>query len=1007
MIDSQLVKSLLDLANGFLTLLNTPIGSFITQVALLTTTLFGLQQLFGAMNIFKTIATQIANLPALFSALSGAIQGTTSATTLLGVAMNTAFPILAAISVALVAIPKIVDAVTVSLEEQKEIVNELKTEIDGYNSEIEELESKQSSGDLTSAEQNRLEILKQQLAVKQQLYNLKLQEQYDTEQKEVAGQYEGSFYNIENAINAMEEAKDKIDSFDASLAENADSIDLWTRYYEDNKKVILEHAEALGEDYERALEYQEAGIKLSEADQQLLEDYPKLLDYLEEMGLLTDEAAEGTNNLASAAGNAGGSIEGLVSELQSLSSAYDTLESAVDEYNSTGSLSIDTLAKVLELGDEYIAMLDFENGKLVLNTEMINSKSQELRKQAIETAKQTAAERLHAIAIGDVNDALTESDSSALSGKSGLDKYSAVLDEVATGALTTTAAVGALSAMMGQAASKAAILFPGTYGVANFTGGAGSALSDVKSEIEDVLNWYASIHDLINSSTASAVGGVSGGSGGSSSVTNNIQTQNDLFEERIDILEHELFLMEKHNKTNEEQIEKMKEIQAVLHEQAEWYRAQGLDENSEYIRDLQQQWWDYQDKIEQVYQDIADAAKEAAEEAQEAWEEVLESQISALEEQANNYETAINYIVKQIDKEIEALEAQRDAEESYWDEKIDALQDQNDELSEQLELEEALKALAEAKQKKVMVYKDGRFQYVSDIDAVSEAQSNLDEVQREHALAQEVDQLERQKEEALAEIEAQIKAWEKYRDSWDAIISEYQDAQDKITAEQFFGIDLSGDNWQKVLDQLQHYVDEYKNIMDQLEDTKDKLEQGQNEPVNNEGIGTYDPDVDYATLMLNSKTEEEFWKWAKLRAWKAQDMGIDISENGKYASNNDLYELWKAGYNYIPEGYASGTTSAKGGVSLVGENGPELRVLNEGDGIVPAEATKNLWSWGMTTPSDLISNLTGKLFGTSSSSNTINIQNFNPNLPNVSNGADFVEYLKNNMWRETIRFATT
>jgi len=47
------------------------------------------------------------------------------------------------------------------------------------------------------------------------------------------------------------------------------------------------------------------------------------------------------------------------------------------------------------------------------------------------------------------------------------------------------------------------------------------------------------------------------------------------------------------------------------------------------------------------------------------------------------------------------------------------------------------------------------------------------------------------------------------------------------------------------------------------------------------------------------------------------------------------------------QAYASGTINAKGNsFSKVGEYGPELRVLNQGDGIVPAQATKNLMEIG-------------------------------------------------------------
>lgn len=59
--------------------------------------------------------------------------------------------------------------------------------------------------------------------------------------------------------------------------------------------------------------------------------------------------------------------------------------------------------------------------------------------------------------------------------------------------------------------------------------------------------------------------------------------------------------------------------------------------------------------------------------------------------------------------------------------------------------------------------------------------------------------------------------------------------------------------------------------------------------------------------------------------------------------------------------YAKGTTSAKGGLSLVGEggngSGTELRVLNRGDGIIPAEITKNLMEFGVDPAKMITDNL--------------------------------------------------
>lgn len=82
--------------------------------------------------------------------------------------------------------------------------------------------------------------------------------------------------------------------------------------------------------------------------------------------------------------------------------------------------------------------------------------------------------------------------------------------------------------------------------------------------------------------------------------------------------------------------------------------------------------------------------------------------------------------------------------------------------------------------------------------------------------------------------------------------------------------------------------------------------------------------------------------------------------------------------------YASGTTSAKGGISMVGEQGPELRVLNQGDGIIPADITRNLMKIGADP--HWFANRSG-------AGNTI-LNVANVSLPSVRNAQQFVDGLK-------------
>ena len=117
---------------------------------------------------------------------------------------------------------------------------------------------------------------------------------------------------------------------------------------------------------------------------------------------------------------------------------------------------------------------------------------------------------------------------------------------------------------------------------------------------------------------------------------------------------------------------------------------------------------------------------------------------------------------------------------------------------------------------------------------------------------------------------------------------------------------------------------------------------------------------------------------------KAQASRVKVFENGQFRYVSDREALAKA--QEALSSYGNGTLSANGGLSLVGENGAEMRVLNKGDGIIPSNITKNLWNWGSIDPS---------VFASKSNNNSIyNFDISNLDLPNVHNATDFVSGLK-------------
>lgn len=592
-----------------------------------------------------------------------------------------------------------------------------------------------------------------------------------------------------------------------------------------------------------------------------------------------------------------------------------------------------------------------------------------------------------------------------------------------------------------------------------------------------------------------------------------LEKQIKLYDAQTDILEHKLFLLEKNGASETEQIQLLRKMQDEASAQANEYRKQGYDDESEVIRDLQKQWWDFEDQINDLQQDAFDKRLERSEKYIEdrnyyadwgadseidAWKRVLDwmddwykqglidyeyyleqredafreyedALRDSWEEEADAIATALDVVAKKAQEEIDALEDQKQAIEDKYQDEIDALQKQNELIDDQIELQEKLDAIAKAKQKKLLVYKDGRFQYIQDVDEISKAQADLDAFNREKELERQIKELEKNRDEELAILDKKIKHWQWYVDEYGSAIDKVGDMQDQLLAEQVLGIKLEGENWELRLDNLQNYVDRYIALMQQLENQGWQTGEGEDwetgeGPGSETGssgdyklgdVGTaWIPGVGVVKVDLH---DNKVWTGLPVGAivstaggdyritggtpgnytsekvdesWRDNIYGVPSTGGSSSSGGGGSYQKpssgkpigVKPGVPNIPTGapsgsgsissgfdsiagsiagalggkHASGTLSAPGGLSLVGENGPELRLLNSGDGILPAEITRNLWNWGNISPIELASKQSSGVY--------IDIKEFSPNLPNVSNGEDFVYYLKNNFWQSVVQY---
>ena len=500
--------------------------------------------------------------------------------------------------------------------------------------------------------------------------------------------------------------------------------------------------------------------------------------------------------------------------------------------------------------------------------------------------------------------------------------------------------------------------------------------------------------------------GATGVSGGRTSKTSAAKKATDLALEEFKNLQKDL----EHQR--ELGLIKEEEYYDKLEQLVKDYKAKATAHMKEYGTDvdtINRNMYQYE---EEIYKGRAKLADDLAEQQKKAAEEAAQAQKEALEKQKEDFETAVNYVIKQIDKEISKLQDLRNQTEQYYDDKIDALNDANDELERQIQYEELLNNLAQAKDKQLYVFQNGQFQYVQDVEAIASAQAELDAYKRDEELRKEVENLEALKEQALASIDEQIKGWEQYKEEWEGVTTQYQEQQDKLLAEQVLGIEMEQSNWETRLTNLQSFVAQYNAILSQLNsgttisstsnatgggganiasgsggwsgiphDTDNDFDRdevikndtsiGKGRDYLAEAIAAADKgDIDKAYALLDERDK------------KLDAQGRNSAGGVNKEESRDIINVHLDGYTTSK--HANGTISAPGGLSLVGEKGPELRVLNSGDGIIPADATRNLWDWATYNPKDLM--------GSMGSDNIFHIGNIA--LPNVTDAKSFVNGLK-------------
>lgn len=440
--------------------------------------------------------------------------------------------------------------------------------------------------------------------------------------------------------------------------------------------------------------------------------------------------------------------------------------------------------------------------------------------------------------------------------------------------------------------------------------------------------------------------------------------------------------------------------------------------------------------------------------------DALEAQQDALDARADDLDRLIDYNQEYADKQIENLETEKDAIQETidainekYDKQIEALETTNKELDKEIEREKLLKALADARAKKTLVFKNGRFTYEQDIEAVSKAQADLDKFDREQQIEKEKELIEENRKNELqyskdeqAALDAEIERWKKYKDGWANLVSDYNYQQNALLAAQKYGLNLENQTWTQRLNNVSRFAKDYANIVTEQKQVQSQLTALQEEQARLQEIASARQEEVAARMQEQYDRINALMEQAQTRYNQYQEQLKNIQQNISDTSGKQYTDLprvlksvngqapsdakvgdyivtgggifqiiggypgawqsnkitatkfadvgsaknWLSSQGYQFQ-YARGTTSAHNGISLVGEQGPELRVTKSGDGILPAAITQNLWSWGKLDPDKVLGGVMHNL-------GNLVFNNANLSFPNIKSGSDarlFVENLKN------------
>lgn len=164
--------------------------------------------------------------------------------------------------------------------------------------------------------------------------------------------------------------------------------------------------------------------------------FPQFADKAEDAA---ETATESFSNFESQLTSVQSELESLNTTIDSFQSALNVVNSAVEEYNTYGQLSVDTIQSLVSLGPDYVSMLETSGGKIRLNEEAVGALINAQKENVVQMLQQALAADTLKLAQEYLEETTNNVATAQSDGKDDASEYAEQLDGVGYAALRAAA----------------------------------------------------------------------------------------------------------------------------------------------------------------------------------------------------------------------------------------------------------------------------------------------------------------------------------------------------------------------------------------------------------------------------------------------------------------------------------------------------------------------------------------------------------------------------------------